>query len=121
MGAARAHALARRGAIAIGIDEVGIGGAQAGVIDHVAGIVIAIGPVIGGAIEIIGESQPVERVVSVAPRAGRVSCRNPGRRGNRGDHATGIAGIALVHQLGGAVERPHPVEPAARGVVDEGG
>ena len=55
MGTARAQALARRGAIAIGIDQIGIGGAQAGVIDHVIGVVIAIGPIFAGAIAVAGE------------------------------------------------------------------
>ena len=42
MGAARTQALAGGGAIAVGIDEVGVGGAQAGVEDQVVGAVIGV-------------------------------------------------------------------------------
>jgi hypothetical protein len=56
-----------------GIDEIWVRSAEPGIVNHIVGIVIGIGPVIGGSVAIVGPRQAIKGVIGVGPQVRIVS------------------------------------------------
>lgn len=95
MGPPGAQPLARRGAIAIRIGKVRIGGTEARVEDHVVGIVIGKAAVLDRPRGPVGQDQPVQAVIAVGPGARNVQGGRAEVRGDAGDLAIAVVESSL--------------------------